>query len=146
MNDNSTRRHPNGASDSRGDRRARPAPTTEALELALQELEGPNCAGVSLLPSGLAAISTALPSVLKAGDHMLVTDSAYGPTRNYSEGVLKRFGVTTTYFDPLIGDGIAEHFRPNTRAVFVESAHRDQNGGPAARPCASTSASKRSRI
>src|SRR5580704_5564588 len=73
----------------------RGTPTTEALELALQELEGPNCAGVSLLPSGLAAISTALLSVLQAGDHMLVTDSAYGPTRNYCEGVLKRFGVTT---------------------------------------------------
>src|SRR5262249_20945115 len=62
----------------------RGTPTTEALEQALQELEGPNCAGVSLLPSGLAAISTALLSVLKAGDHFLVTDSAYGPTRNYS--------------------------------------------------------------
>ena len=99
----------------------RGTPTTEALELALQELEGPNCAGVSLLPSGLAAISTALLSVLQAGDHMLVTDSAYGPTRNYSEGILKRLGITTSYFDPLIGGGIAEQFRPNTRAVFVES-------------------------
>src|ERR1700735_1250749 len=99
----------------------RGTPTTEALELALQELEGPNCAGVSLLPSGLAAISTALLWVLKAGDHVLVTDSAYGPTRNYCEGVLKRFGVTTHYFDPLIGTGIAAHFQPTTRAVFVES-------------------------
>jgi cystathionine beta-lyase len=99
----------------------RGTPTTEALELALQELEGPNCAGVSLLPSGLAAISTALLSVVQAGDHVLVTDSAYGPTRNYCEGVLKRLGVTTSYFDPLLGGGIAEHFRPNTRVVFVES-------------------------
>src|SRR5579862_6606432 len=99
----------------------RGTPTTEALELALQELEGPNCAGVSLLPSGLAAISTALLSVLQAGDHMLVTDSAYGPTRNYSEGILKRLGIATSYFDPLIGGAIAEQFRPNTRAVFVES-------------------------
>jgi cystathionine beta-lyase len=99
----------------------RGTPTTEALELALQELEGPNCAGVSLLPSGLAAISTALLSVLQAGDHVLVTDSAYGPTRNYCEGVLKRFGVTTNYFDPLIGGGIAAQFKPNTRAVFVEA-------------------------
>ena len=56
----------------------RGTPTTEALELALQELEGPNCAGVSLLPSGLAAISTALLSVVQSGDHVLVTDSAYG--------------------------------------------------------------------
>jgi cystathionine beta-lyase len=99
----------------------RGTPTTEALELALQDLEGPNCAGVSLLPSGLAAISTALLSVVNAGDHVLVTDSAYGPTRNYCEGILKRLGVTTSYFDPLIGAAIAEQFRPNTRAVFVES-------------------------
>src|SRR5262249_3270675 len=99
----------------------RGTPTTEALELALQELEGSNCAGVSLLPSGLAAISTALLSVLQAGDHILITDSAYGPTRKYADVVLKRFGVTASYFDPLIGSGIAEHFRPNTRAVFVES-------------------------
>src|SRR5580693_6771428 len=67
----------------------RGTPTTEALELALQDLEGPNCAGVSLLPSGLAAISTALLSVMRAGDHVLVTDSAYGPARNYCEGILK---------------------------------------------------------
>jgi cysteine-S-conjugate beta-lyase len=99
----------------------RGTPTTEALELALQDLEGANCAGVSLLPSGLAAISTALLSVVNAGDHVLVTDSAYGPTRNYCEGILKRLGVTTSYFDPLIGAAIAEQFRPNTRAVFVES-------------------------
>jgi len=99
----------------------RGTPTTEALELALQDLEGGNCAGVSLLPSGLAAISTALLSVVQAGDHVLVTDSAYGPTRNYCEGILRRLGVTTSYFDPLIGGGIAEQFRPNTRAVFVES-------------------------
>src|ERR1700719_4495132 len=94
----------------------RGTPTTEALELALQDLEGPNCAGVSLLPSGLAAISTALLSVVQAGDHVLVTDSAYGPTRNYCEGILKRLGVTTSYFDPLIGSAIAEQFRRNTRA------------------------------
>jgi cysteine-S-conjugate beta-lyase len=99
----------------------RGTPTTEALELALQELEGPQCAGVSLLPSGLAAISTALLSVVRTGDHVLVTDSAYGPTRNYCEGILKRLGVTTTYYDPLIGAGIATEFRPNTRAVYLES-------------------------
>jgi cystathionine beta-lyase len=99
----------------------RGTPTTEALELALQELEGSQCAGVSLLPSGLAAISTALLSVVKAGDHILVTDSTYGPTRNYCEKILSRLGVATTYFDPLIGGAIAEHFRPNTRAVYLES-------------------------
>jgi len=99
----------------------RGTPTTEALELALQDLEGPNCAGVALLPSGLAAISTALISVAQAGDHLLVTDSAYGPTRNFCENILTRFGVSTTYYDPLIGPAIAELFRPNTRAVYLES-------------------------
>jgi cystathionine beta-lyase len=99
----------------------RGTPTTEALELALQELEGPNCAGVSLLPSGLAAISTALLSVVRAGDHLLVTDSAYGPTRNFCGDILARLGVTTTYYDPQIGAAIAELLRPNTRAVYLES-------------------------
>jgi cystathionine beta-lyase len=99
----------------------RGTPTTEALEGALAELEGPQCAGVSLLPSGLAAISTALLSVVKAGDHVLVTDSAYGPTRNFCEQILKRLGVATSYFDPLIGAEIADLFLPNTRAVYLES-------------------------
>jgi len=99
----------------------RGTPTTEALETALQELEGPQCAGVSLLPSGLAAISTALLAVVRAGDHVLVTDSAYGPTRTYSDQILKRLGVETTYYDPLIGTGIAELFRPNTRAIYLEA-------------------------
>ncbi len=72
----------------------RGTPTTEALELALQELEGPQCAGVSLLPSGLAAISAALLSVVHAGDHVLVTDSAYGPTRTFCGQILTRLGVS----------------------------------------------------
>src|SRR5437667_2210303 len=59
----------------------RGTPTSEALEEALRELEGPECAGVTLLPSGLTAISTALLAVLKSGDHLLVTDSVYQPTR-----------------------------------------------------------------
>jgi cystathionine beta-lyase len=99
----------------------RGTPTTEALELALQELEGPQCAGVSLLPSGLAAISTALMSVVQAGDHVLVTDSAYGPTRNFCAQVLTRYGVTTTYYDPLIGSGIAGLLQPNTRLIYAEA-------------------------
>ena len=99
----------------------RGTPTTEALELALQELEGPQCAGVSLLPSGLAAISAALLSVVHAGDDVLVTDSAYGPTRNFCEQVLTRLGVTTTYYDPVMGASIAELLRPNTRVVYLES-------------------------
>jgi cystathionine beta-lyase len=99
----------------------RGTPTTEALELALQELEGPQCAGVSLVPSGLAAISTALLSVVHSGDHVLVTDSAYGPTRVFCDQILKRLGVDTTYYDPLIGGAIGELLRPNTRAVYLES-------------------------
>jgi cystathionine beta-lyase len=99
----------------------RGTPTSEALEDALRALEGPGCAGVALLPSGLAAISTALLAVLKAGDHLLVTDSVYQPTRKFCDGVLKRYGVTATYYDPLVGAGIAALIQPNTRAVFVEA-------------------------
>jgi cystathionine beta-lyase len=69
----------------------------------------------------LAAISTALLAVLSAGDHLLVTDSVYQPTRKFCNGVLKRYGVTTTYYDPMIGAGIAALIQPNTRAVFVEA-------------------------
>jgi cystathionine beta-lyase len=96
-------------------------PTTKALQEALMTLEGPACAGVSLVPSGLAAISTALLAVLKAGDHLLVCDNAYRPTRNFCSGLLARYGVETSYFDPLIGAGIAKWFQPNTRAVLVEA-------------------------
>jgi cystathionine beta-lyase len=99
----------------------RGTPTSEALEEALRELEGPECAGVTLLPSGLAAISTALLSMLSAGDHVLVTDSVYQPTRKFCNGVLARYGIATTYYDPLIGGRIAELMQPNTRAVFVET-------------------------
>jgi cystathionine beta-lyase len=99
----------------------RGTPTTEALELAVQELEGPQCAGVALLPSGLAAISAALLSIVHAGDHLLVTDSAYGPTRSYCDQILTRLGVTTAYYDPLVGGAIAGLIQANTRAVFVES-------------------------
>jgi cystathionine beta-lyase len=63
----------------------------------------------------------ALLSVLKSGDHVLVTDSAYGPTRTFCDTVLTRCGVTTTYYDPLIGAGLAALMRPNTRAVFAET-------------------------
>jgi len=99
----------------------RGTPTSEALEQALAAIEGGTCAGVALLPSGLAAISTALMSVAGAGDHLLVADSVYRPTRNFCEGVFKRMGVQTTYYDPLIGADIAKLFRPNTKAVFVEA-------------------------
>jgi cystathionine beta-lyase len=96
-------------------------PTTKALQDALVKLEGPSCAGVGLTPSGVSAISTALLAVLKAGDHLLVCDNAYRPTRLFCDGFLARFGVETSYFDPLIGAGIAGSFRPNTKAVMVEA-------------------------
>lgn len=96
-------------------------PTTRALQDVLMALEGPQCAGVGLAPSGAAAISTALLAVLKAGDHLLVCDNAYRPTRNFCNGILKRYGVETEYFDPLIGAGIAALFKPNTRAVLLEA-------------------------
>lgn len=99
----------------------RGTPTSEALENALRELDGEGCAGVALLPSGLAAIAAALLATTQAGDHILVVDSAYRPTRNFCDGVLRRMGVQTTYYDPLLGAGIVKLFKPNTRAVFVEA-------------------------
>lgn len=94
-------------------------PTTEALERAWSELSGAQ--GTVLTPSGLAAITVALMSCLNAGDHLLVTDSAYQPTRSFCDGVLKRFGVETTYYDPVLGADIASLFRPDTRAVLTEA-------------------------
>jgi cysteine-S-conjugate beta-lyase len=99
----------------------RGTPTSEALQTALAAIEGPQCAGVALLPSGLAAVSTALLSAVNAGGHVLVTDSAYGPTRKFCDTILTRYGVTTTYYDPTIGAGIAALMKPETAAVFVES-------------------------
>ena len=96
-------------------------PTTKAFEQTLMALEGPQCAGVAIAPSGLAAISTTLLSVLKAGDHILVCDNVYRPTRQICNNVLTRLGIETTYFDPLIGTAIETMFKPNTRAVFVEA-------------------------
>ena len=73
------------------------------------------------VPSGLNAIATAIMAVCGAGDHLLMVDSCYGPTRHFCDKTLKRFGIETTYYDPLIGGGIAALFKPNTRAVFCES-------------------------
>src|SRR5258708_954992 len=98
----------------------RGTPTSEALSDAIAELEGPSCAGVALLPSGLAACSIALMAMLKAGDHVLVTDNVYQPTRIFCDGTLTRQGISTTYYDPLIGSGIASLFKPSTRAVYLE--------------------------
>jgi cysteine-S-conjugate beta-lyase len=99
----------------------RGTPTSEALQTALADIEGPRCETVVLLPSGLAAISMAILSVVRAGDHILVSDSAYEPTRMFCDGILPRYGVTTTYYDPLVGGGIAALMKPNTTAVFTES-------------------------
>jgi cystathionine beta-lyase len=99
----------------------RGTPTTKALQEALMALEGPQCAGVGLAPSGLSAITTTLLSVLKSGDHVLVCDNAYRPTRNFCDGLLTGYGVETGYFDPAIGAGIAGLFKPNTKAVLVEA-------------------------
>ncbi|MDE2135026.1 MAG: cystathionine beta-lyase [Alphaproteobacteria bacterium] len=97
----------------------RGTPTTRSFEDAVSALEG--AARTVSLPSGLSAITVAIMSVCRAGDHLLMVDSCYGPTRLFCDGVLKRFGVETTYYDPLIGDGVAALFRPNTRAVYCES-------------------------
>jgi cysteine-S-conjugate beta-lyase len=94
-------------------------PTTQALEQAWTELTG--AAGTVLTPSGLAAVSLALLSCLKSGDHLLMTDSVYRPTRVFCDTVLRRFGVETTYYDPLVAAEVAALMRPNTAAVFTES-------------------------
>ncbi len=94
-------------------------PNRHLLEEALAELEGGyKC---QIYPSGLAACVIPILAYVKTGDHILVTDSVYGPTRRFCDVQLKRFGVETTYYDPLIGAGIAALMRPNTRVVFVES-------------------------
>ncbi len=94
-------------------------PTTEALASAWSELAG--AAGTALVPSGLAAIAMALQTALKAGDHLLMTDSAYFPARRFAEQVLKPFGVETTYYDPALGAGVAALMRDNTRAILTEA-------------------------
>jgi cystathionine beta-lyase len=91
-----------------------------ALSEALTELE-PGAAGTALYSSGLAAITGALLSVLSAGDELLVTDSVYGPTRRFCDTILKRLGITTRYYDPLIGPGIAKLVGDRTRAIMLES-------------------------
>ncbi|MDX2154940.1 MAG: cystathionine beta-lyase [Hyphomicrobiaceae bacterium] len=94
-------------------------PTTEALEAAIAHLEGGH--RTMLASNGLAAISHAMLALVKTGDHVLVTDSVYQPTRKLCENILKKLGVETTYYDPLIGGGIAKLMRPNTTVVFTES-------------------------
>lgn len=94
-------------------------PTTRALETALAKLEGGE--RTFLTPSGLAAVSTTLLAFADRGAHILISDSVYQPTRRFAERVLKRIGVEITYYDPLIGAGIAGLLRPNTKLIFTES-------------------------
>ncbi|HEX6375290.1 MAG TPA: cystathionine beta-lyase [Allosphingosinicella sp.] len=95
-------------------------PTQWALSEALTELE-PGAAGTMLYSSGLAAVTAALLTMLSAGDELLMTDSVYGPTRRFCDGLLKRYGVATHYYDPLAGAGIAALIGERTRAIFLES-------------------------
>jgi len=94
-------------------------PTTFALEQAVAAIEGGYRA--MLLPSGLAAVTATLQALLSSGDHVLMVDTTYASTRRFCDSTLSRFGVTTTYYDPLAGGAIEKLFRPNTRVVFLES-------------------------
>ena len=96
-------------------------PTHWALSEALTELE-PGAAGTALTSSGLAAVTAAILAVLSAGDELLMVDSVYGPTRRFCDEVLKRFDISTRYYDPLVtADGLAEILSERTRAIFLES-------------------------
>src|SRR5205085_8480 len=99
---------------------ARGTPSQWALEQALNELD-PGAAGTRLFPTGLAALAIALMTALDTGDHVLITDSAYDPTRLFADRVLKRMGVAVTYYDPLIGGDIEALLWPETRAILVEA-------------------------
>ncbi|MET0667101.1 MAG: cystathionine beta-lyase [Methyloceanibacter sp.] len=94
-------------------------PTVRALEEAIAELEGGH--RTLLAPSGLSAIVTALLAFVSTGDEILVSDSVYRPTRRFCDSVLKRLGIKTIYYDPLIGAGIAKLITKKTRVVFTES-------------------------
>src|SRR4029078_5893078 len=94
-------------------------PTVTDLQAAVATIEGGHAA--LAVPSGLAATTLPLLALTSAGDHVLVTDSVYGPTRRFCNNHLTRLGVDVSYYDPLIGSGIEREMRPNTRAVFTES-------------------------
>ncbi|HXU56672.1 MAG TPA: PLP-dependent transferase, partial [Casimicrobiaceae bacterium] len=94
-------------------------PTVTDLQAAIATLEGGHAA--LAVPSGLAATTLPLLALTSAGDHVLVTDSVYGPTRRFCNNHLTRLGIEVSYYDPLIGSGIEREMRPNTRAVFLES-------------------------
>lgn len=94
-------------------------PTVTDFQSAMAELEGGHAA--LAVPSGLTATTLPFLALTGPGDHVLVTDVVYGPTRRFCDLHLKRLGVDVTYYDPLIGAGIAREFRPATRLVFLES-------------------------
>lgn len=94
-------------------------PTIDALLAALNTMEGG--AGTVVCPSGLLACTLPMLAVLSSGDHLLVTDSVYRPTRMFCDKMLSRMGVEVTYYDPAIGAGIAGLFKPNTKAVWTEA-------------------------
>lgn len=97
----------------------RGTPTHFAFQEAMCELEGG--VGCALYPCGAAAISGALLAFLKQGDHLLMVDTAYEPTRSLCNKLLAGLGIETTYYDPLVGAGIAALIKPNTRVIFLES-------------------------
>ncbi len=97
----------------------RGTPTTDALAMAIDRLEG--SAGTIVVPSGLAAVTVPLLGFVAAGDHVLITDSVYRPTRHFADTMLKRLGVEVEYYDPLVGAGLAALMKPNTKVVFTES-------------------------
>lgn len=94
-------------------------PTVYALRKALAELDGVKHALV--YPSGLASITITLLTLLQSGDHILVTDSVYGPTRRFCLKELRRYGVETTFYDPMVGKDIEKLVKPNTKLIFTES-------------------------
>ena len=94
-------------------------PTTFAFEEAVAAVEGGHRA--IAFPSGVAACHAVLLAYLKAGEHVLLPDSVYGPVRNFANGFLQRFGVAASFYDPLVGAGIAELVRAETRAIYLES-------------------------
>ena len=94
-------------------------PTTFAIEEAVAELEG-GYRGIAV-SSGLAAVAGALGALVTRGDHVLVADSVYGPTRRFCDTSLAGRGIEVTYYDPLIGAEISSLTRANTRVIYLES-------------------------
>jgi cysteine-S-conjugate beta-lyase len=93
--------------------------TNFALERAIAEIDGGYNSFIT--SSGAAAINTALIAFLKQGDHMLLVDSVYSPTRAFADKFLKKLGIETTYYDPLIGEDIKKLIKKNTKVIFMES-------------------------